>query len=181
MYKFCFRLKTMIFSLDSVQIFTSFFFFFSFLPIFFSFFIHMILPRCQRIELWHWDTEKLLLIEQCPGPSSRCEHTSSFLLLELQRASDSTHSKWKFSWGGTRTFDQRSTGQESHHWAILTTYLASWQRILPVIPYPPSPSPLPSPALPLPFFRSSSSLPQPFFRPSFTLPSPFLFQVSIKH
>ena len=42
------------------------------------------------------DTEKLMLIEQCPGPSSCCDHASSFLRLELQRAGYSPHSGRKF-------------------------------------------------------------------------------------
>ena len=62
-----------------------------------------------------------LLIEQCPGPSSQCDHTSWFLRLELQRAGDSPQSKWTFSWGGTRTTDQRINGEpKSYPWAILT-------------------------------------------------------------
>ena len=42
------------------------------------------------------DTEKLMLIEQCSGPSSCCDHASSFLRLELQRAGYSPHSGRKF-------------------------------------------------------------------------------------
>ena len=41
----------------------------------------------------------LLLTEQCPGPFSRCDHTSWFLRLELQITGDYPHSKWRFSWG----------------------------------------------------------------------------------
>ena len=63
------------------------------------------------------DTEKLLLIEQCPGPSSRCDHTPWFQRLKLRRAGDSFHSKCKFSWGWSRTADHRINAQESYHWA----------------------------------------------------------------
>ena len=37
-----------------------------------------------------------------------------------ERAGNSPHSKWKFSWGGTRTTDHRIHLQESYHWGILT-------------------------------------------------------------
>ena len=69
-----------------------------------------------------WTLRSFSLIEQCPGPSSRCDHTSWFPRLELQRAGDSPHTKWKFSWGGTRTTDHRINAQESYHRAILTLH-----------------------------------------------------------
>ena len=34
-----------------------------------------------------------MLIEQFTGPSSRCDHISGFLRLELQKAGDTTHSR----------------------------------------------------------------------------------------
>ena len=40
--------------------------------------------------------------------------------LEIQRASDSRHWKWKFGWGGIRTTDHMINLQESYNWAILT-------------------------------------------------------------
>ena len=48
-----------------------------------------------------------LLIEQYSGPSSRCDHASWYIRLELKGAGDFPHSKWKFSWGETRTTDHR--------------------------------------------------------------------------
>ena len=55
--------------------------------------------NCQHFNR-HLDAKKFLLIEQSPGPSSRCDHTSWFLRLELQRAGESLHSKWKLNWWG---------------------------------------------------------------------------------
>ena len=71
-----------------------------------------------------WTLKICLLIEQCLGHSSRCDHTSWFLPLELQRVGVSPHSKWKFSWGWTRATDYQINVQESYHWAILTLILA---------------------------------------------------------
>ena len=67
-----------------------------------------------------WTQKSFLLIKQCPGPSYWCDHTSWFRRLGLQRAGNSPHPKWKFSWGGTQTADYRIKAQESDHWAILT-------------------------------------------------------------
>ena len=72
----------------------------------------------SKVEIW--TLRSFLLIEQCPGPSSRCDHNSWFIRLELQRAGDSPHTKWKFSWRGTRTTDHRINAQEFYHWVILT-------------------------------------------------------------
>ena len=46
-----------------------------------------------------------MLVEQCPGPSSRCDHNSCFLCLELQRAGDSPHTGESMVMSGTRTTD----------------------------------------------------------------------------
>ena len=74
-----------------------------------------------------WTQRSFLLIEQCPGPSSRWDHTSRFLGMELQRAGDSPNSKWRLSWGGTRTTDHRTNAQESNHWAIWSFSKRGWE------------------------------------------------------
>ena len=72
----------------------------------------------SKVEIW--TLRSFLVIELLPGPSSRCDHSSWFLRLELQRAGDSLPTKWKFSWGGTRTTDHRINAQESYNLAFLT-------------------------------------------------------------
>ena len=43
--------------------------------------IHVILRRCQKVEIW--TLRSFLLIDQCPGPSSRCDHTYAWNNREL--------------------------------------------------------------------------------------------------
>ena len=50
-----------------------------------------------------WTLRIFSLIEQCPGTASRCDHTSWFLRLELQRAGDSPHAKSELAWGCSST------------------------------------------------------------------------------
>ena len=73
----------------------------------------------SKVEFWI--LRSFLLIKQCLGPSSRCDHALWFQRLELQRSGDSPYSEWMFSWGGTRTTDCRINTKESYHWAILTS------------------------------------------------------------
>ena len=73
-------------------------------------------PRRQKQK---FGQRCFLLIEQRPGPSSRCYRTSCFLRLELQRAGDSPHYKWKFSWRWIRATAHRINTEESSHRSIL--------------------------------------------------------------
>ena len=60
---------------------------------FFNFFFSFLFIWLYRdFNSRHSDAETFLPIDNCPGPSSRCGNTLWFILLELQRASDSPQS-----------------------------------------------------------------------------------------
>ena len=69
----------------------------------------------------HFGTlRSFFLLEQCPGTSSRYDHTSWFLRLQFQGSSYALHFRLKFSWGWIRTTDNGVNRQESYHSALLT-------------------------------------------------------------
>lgn len=69
-----------------------------------------------------------MLVEQCFGPCYLCDHTSWLLGLEIQKASGSPQTKYKFSSRWSRvTYDNINQGAPSR-WAILKLQwgLSAW-------------------------------------------------------
>ena len=77
------------------------------------------------------DTKKRLLVNQCPCPSSQCDHFSSFLRLELPQRNDSPHSKWNCSWRLIQTTDHRIGVKAPSRWPFNLTHSDPFQVSLP--------------------------------------------------